>query len=340
MVTSEKKNGVVLVVLICSLLLCSFASLFMGDISLSFKQLFDVLTGQGDELMQTIVWQIRFPKMITALLAGGGLAIAGLLMQTFFQNALAGPFVLGINSGASLGISLWLMGSSLLGDWIRPFIPFGSLLFSIAGSFLILFILLLLSFKIQGKVILLVMGLLFGHLANGLINIFISVGQLQQIKTFLLWGLGSFARVDVSQLPYFSLFMIAAILLAFTQVKKLNLMLLGERYALSLGLNLKRSRLHFIALTGILSGLVCAYCGPIAFLGVMGPHLARAVIRTSDHRYLLPASFFMGAIVAVGADALCVAFSGEVIPLNAMMGILGAPVIIFFLWNKRHGEMA
>ncbi len=317
----------------------STVSLLSGEVSFSFTQLMHALNDPSADLYSQIFWQLRLPKLVTAVLAGGGLAIAGLMMQTFFQNPLAGPFVLGVNSGGSLGIALWLMGSSFLGPWIEPILPFGAILFSIIGSLSILFLLILLSFKFSSKVVLLIVGLMFGHLADGVINIFLSVGEIQKIKVFLVWGLGSFARIDLLDLPLYSVLMLLGIALAMMMAKRLNLMLLGERYAQSLGLNLKSTRLYFILITGVLSGVITAYCGPIAFLGIMGPHLARAVIRTSDHRLLLPATFLMGAIIAVLADYLCHHLFAQVLPLNSMMGIIGAPIIIYYLWSKRHGEL-
>ncbi|MCK5884277.1 MAG: iron ABC transporter permease [Bacteriovoracaceae bacterium] len=335
------KNKTIFILLTAILLsLCSLI-LVSGPVSISFVDISSLLSGgEVPEMVQNIFWKIRFPKMITALLAGASLATAGLLMQTYFQNPLAGPFVLGINSGASLGVAFWILGSGLFGVLSGNLLSFGSILFAIGGSLVILLALLFLSFRIPGKVVLLVIGLMFGHMANGIINILINTGDAQKVKSFMVWGLGSFSKVDQMQLPWFAFTILLGLVIAVMQIKKLNILLLGENYAFSLGLNLIKTKIILISITAVLSGAVTAFCGPIAFVGIIVPHIARNVFKSNDHRIVLPSSMLIGGIITLVADYVSTSETFIAIPINAMMGLIGAPVIFVFLWNRRKGEGA
>ncbi len=334
------RNKFIFLILVVSLALLAIWTLINGPVSISLPDLSSGFFGTGDNsIASDIIWKIRFPKMITAILAGAALASSGLLMQTYFQNPLAGPFVLGINSGASLGVAIWILGASFLSGLSVHLMSFGSILFAIIGSITILLLLLFLSFRISGKVVLLVIGLMFGHMANGVINILINIGDAQKVKSFLVWGLGSFSKVDEFQLPWFGATIIIGLIVSISQIKKLNLLLLGERYAHSLGLNLLRTKVTLITITAILSGTVTAFCGPIAFVGIIVPHIARAIFKSNDHRIILPASLLIGGIIALFAEYVSSSGTFVAVPINAMMGLIGAPIIFVFLWKRRKGEV-
>jgi iron complex transport system permease protein len=331
----KRHHKILLISLLATLVLFIWV-LCSGDVDLSIKKL---LSGELSSTEASIFWDIRLPKAITALLAGAALAISGAIMQTYFQNPLAGPFVLGIHSGASLGVALWIMGAGLLPMAISETLySMGSVMAAITGSLAILFVLLILSRRLPGKVAILVLGLIFGYLANGLINIMISLSNAHQIKAFLMWSLGSFQRVSGTQLNIFALIIIIGLAGSFFFIKPLNLLLLGERYARSSGLKLNQTRFIVILLVAILSGTVTAFCGPIAFIGIIVPHVARKLVRTNDHRYQLPVSLLLGCAVALVAEILSSMGGAFLLPLNAILGLMGAPLIFFFFLGKRKEE--
>lgn len=327
------------ILLIIFFFIISASMIAFGPIQMSMTDLLKVFSGSSDnQMLSDIIFTIRVPKLLTAIFAGAALATAGLIMQSYFGNPLAGPFVLGINSGASLGVAFWMLGATYIATLPEFFIHFGTSLFAILGSFIILFILLFLSFRITGKIVLLVVGLMFGHMSNGLINILMVIGEADNIKSFMMWGLGSFSRVDNTILPWFTLCLGITLIVALMQIKKLNLLLLGDQYAKSLGVNIKKIKVILISLTAILSGLVTAFCGPISFVGVIVPHIARAIFKSSDHKIIMPSSMLIGAVVCIFGELISSSSFGANIPVNAVMGLVGAPVIFIFLWKKRKSE--
>ena len=296
-----------------------------------------------DPLTLSVLKEIRIPKIITAILAGASLATSGLLMQTFFQNPLAGPFVLGVQSGSSLGVALWVLGLRWLPWSITDNFPIferlGLTLSSMIGCLAVLLSLFFLSFRISGKLILLILGLIFSYISSGLINIMSLLSKANELKSFFLWSQGSFHRVSFDDLGLFITISLIGLSLSFMLSKPLNIMLLGDRYASSSGLSIKKMKVILILLTAILSGLVTSFCGPIAFLGVLVPHLARKLFQTGDHKILLPAVMILGAIIALLSQALSTLTDPISLPLNAILGIMGFPLlIIFLLKNKKHQE--
>lgn len=283
-----------------------------------------------NSMLAKVFWNIRLPKTITAILAGSSLAICGLLMQTYFQNPLAGPFVLGISSGASLGVAFFILGASFIGG----FSQFGVVFASLIGSGAMLFALLVISFKVPGKVVLLVLGLLFGYLASGIINILVSLSSGREIKSFLMWTLGSFQRVDSTQMPVFSILLFLGISITCCFPKQLNALLLGDQHAQALGVNLKRLKVNLILITALLSGTVTAYCGPIAFIGIIVPHWCRSLFGTSDHKILLPAVILLGALTALFAEFIASLTTTSTLPINAILGLLGTPGLVIILTRK------
>jgi len=338
----DKRQQVIFKIMIMILLILISIIATRGAINIPVDKFGSVLIKSPDipEVWLQVFWQIRFPKIVAAFLAGASLSVCGLLMQTFFRNPLADPFVLGVHSGSSLGVALWIMGTSYIPFLMNESIQnLGMVFFAILGGVITLFLLLLLSKQIPGRSVLLVMGLVFGHFSSGIINILISVSDANKIKNFLLWTLGSFQRVSDDRLLIFSIVIIIGLMVSFIFKKDLNVMVLGERYSKSLGLSINRTKYFLICITAILSGVVTAFCGPIVFIGIITPHLFRKIIQSSDHTILLPGVILLGGIIALFAELISSFHDGMIIPVNAVLGLLGVPVIIAFLWKNRKGEM-
>lgn len=315
-----------------------FCILSWGAVKIPFNNILNILIGASveDEAYRQIVWELRLPRAFCAMAAGASLGLAGLLMQTYFQNPLAGPFVLGIHSGSSLAVALWIMGGTALGITMPESIAMGgATLASILGGGVVFLLLVFASMKIKGNVILLVMGLLFGYFASGLISILISVTDAQKIKTFLMWSLGSFQGKSVTELLLLSICLGLSILWSLFLGKRLNALLLGENYAKSLGLNFKRFKIETLSLTAILSGAVTAICGPVAFVGIMAPHISRKLFSTQDHFVLIPGVLLVGGVLGLFAEFISGLGVTLVLPINAILGLLGAPFILFFLIGNR-----
>tara|TARA_Y100001958_G_C21220099_1_gene545455 strand:- start:488 stop:1501 length:1014 start_codon:yes stop_codon:yes gene_type:complete len=334
MIKDVSKNKILLfLTMILSLITLSIFVLLKGPIPLNL----------GDPLTIDVLKEIRIPKVLTAILAGASLATSGLLMQTFFQNPLAGPFVLGIQSGSSLGVALWVLGLKWL-PWsaIEKYPIFerlGLTFSSMLGCLSVLLLLMFLSFRISGKLILLILGLVFSYISSGLINIMSLLAKANELKSFFLWSQGSFHRVSFDDLSIFMSISIIGLLLSLLLSKPLNIMLLGDRYAQSSGVSIRKIKFLLIFLTAILSGLVTSFCGPVAFLGVLVPHLARKIFQTGDHKVLLPSVMILGSIIALFSEALSSLTDPISLPLNAILGVMGFPaLIIFLLKNKKQQE--
>ena len=267
--------------------------------------MWNILWGTGNEsvIWQNIIWKSRVPQALTALVAGAGLSVSGLQMQTVFRNPLAGPSVLGISSGASMGVAFVVLLSGSLGGVALSKLGFmGEIaltIAAIAGSLSIMALIVFVSQKVRGNVTLLIIGVMIGYIANAVIGVLKFFSVEEDIRAYVIWGLGSFARVSGDQMTLFICIMVVLLPLSFLLVKTLNLLLLGDAYARNLGLNIKRARLLVITCSGVLVAIVTAYCGPIIFLGLAVPHLCRGMFRTSDHRILMPASLLAGASLAL-----------------------------------------
>lgn len=323
---------------------CVFVlSLLVGSVTIPLEEIFTILRGGEPSRASwtTIVLNFRLPKAITALLAGSGLAVAGLLMQTLFRNPLADPFVLGISSGASLGVALVLLaigttgatmlaGVGLLGDL--------SLILSAAvGAAIVLALVLLVAQRIRSTMTLLILGVMFGYVTSSLVSILVHFSIMDRIQTYINWTFGSFGGVTWGQMALFAAAMIGGQILAYTLVKPLNALLLGEAYARSMGVNIRLVRRMLILAAATLAGGVTAFCGPIGFLGIAVPHLCRALLGTSDHRVLLPASTLMGGILALIADMIAqVPGSQIILPLNAITALIGAPVVVWVILRQHN----
>ena len=330
----------VLVALLISLLLLSIAT---GSVNIPLSDIVSVVTGgeASTAARASIILKFRVPKALTAALAGAALAVGGLQMQTFFRNPLAGPFVLGISSGASLGVALvvlsaggvgatLLTGNSLPGD-------IGLAIAASIGSGIVMALVLLVARHIQSSMTLLILGVLFGYLVNALVSLLLFFSIAERIQAYINWTYGSFNGVTWNQLKVMGPAIIVGLMIALLLSKPLNALLLGENYARSMGLNIHRARLWIVASTAILAGTVTAFAGPITFIGVAVPHLCRSLFGTSDHRILIPSTIIVGAIVALLA-ALIAELPGNriVLPLNAITAFIGAPIVIWVILRRRN----
>jgi iron complex transport system permease protein len=323
------------IILSLVLLCCFFINISLGSVSIPLNEIFNSLIGASDNY---IIQNYRLPKAFTAILVGSGLGISGLLMQTLFRNPLAGPFVLGISSGASLGVALVILGSGVFGG------VFASLLISkwsivIAaslGSFLVLLAVLVVSSKVRDTMAILIIGLMFGRITAAVVSVLSYFSSAEQLQQYIFWGFGSLGNLSWYELLIFFLIYCIGIILSILSIKGLNTLLLGENYAKSLGLNIKQSRLLIIIATSLLAGTITAFAGPIAFIGLAIPHITRQIFNTSNHKILLPAVFIIGAIVMLFCDSIAqLPTSDYLLPINAITSLVGAPVVIWLLVRKR-----
>ena len=335
-----------MLLIMASIFLFFFLNLVLGSVSIPLRAVWNILWGTGNEsvIWQNIMWKSRVPQALTALVAGAGLSVSGLQMQTVFRNPLAGPSVLGISSGASMGVAFVVLLSGSLGGVALSKLGFmGEIaltIAAIAGSLSIMALIVFVSQKVRGNVTLLIIGVMIGYIANAVIGVLKFFSVEEDIRAYVIWGLGSFARVSGDQMTLFICIMVVLLPLSFLLVKTLNLLLLGDAYARNLGLNIKRARLLVITCSGVLVAIVTAYCGPIIFLGLAVPHLCRGMFRTSDHRILMPASLLAGASLALVCNLIArmPGFEGA-LPVNSVTALVGAPVVMSVLFNKRRNEM-
>ncbi|WP_136468058.1 FecCD family ABC transporter permease [Flagellimonas onchidii] len=328
--------------LMISLALC-FAWLLnvsSGSVIIPFRDTLSILLGSSAEVdsWNYIIWNFRVPKAFTAVLVGGGLSISGLLMQTLFRNPLAGPFVLGISSGASLGAALVLMGGSVLSG-MASYTYINDISMAVAaslGSFLVLLVVMLVANRIKDTMALLIIGLMFGSITTAIVSVLAYFSEADKLQRYIFWSFGSVGNLSGQQVLLLSIVVFVGLLLSVLSIKKLNAYLLGENYAQSLGVHLKKSRLMIIIATGLLAGGITAFAGPIAFVGLAVPHLTRQIFDTMEHRVLIPAVFLYGAILMLLCDTIAqLPSSANVLPINTITSLIGAPVVIWLLVRKR-----
>lgn len=321
---------------------CLFmAGLMTGSVSIPCSAVWRVLIGEDEGVSESwrfIILESRLPQMITAMLSGACLATAGLMMQTVFRNPLAGPDVFGINGGAGLGVALVMLlagGSVTLGT-LGVTGNVAILAAAFAGAMAVMAIILFSSTLVRDGVMLLVIGIMVGYLSSSVVTLLNYSATEQGIRSFMLWGMGSLDGVTPSLLPLYVTITLAALVLSLLMVKPLNLLSLGDNYARNLGLNTRRARNYALLLTGLLTAVVTAYCGPIAFIGLAVPHIARLLTVTDDMRRLLPITMLAGAVVTMACHLLCfVPGEAGMLPLNAVTPLIGAPVIIYVIIRKR-----
>ena len=306
-------------------------NLFLGSVHIPIDDIIGILFGkEADNVIWTnIIIKSRLPQSLTAMMAGAGLAVSGLLMQTVFRNPLAGPSVLGISSGASLGVAcVVLLSGSIGGVALSKLGVIGEVtitLSAIVGSLLIMALIGFVAQKVRGNVTLLIMGVMIGYIANAIIGVLKFFSAEEDIRAYVIWGLGSFSRVSGGQTSVFIILMLLLLPVSFFLIKTLNLLLLGDSYAKNLGLNIKRARLLVIGCSGVLVAVVTAYCGPVVFLGLAVPHICRGLFHTSNHRVILPASLLGGASLALLCNLIArmPGFEGA-LPVNSVTALVGA----------------
>lgn len=339
------KNTILILAIFGSVLLFMFLNMVLGSVNIPLSAVWDILTGTGEAPANwaNIIWKSRLPQIFTALAAGAGLSVSGLQMQTVFKNPLADPSVLGISSGASLGVALVvLMSGTIGGTALSSAGLLGEVALSVAaivGALAVMALIVFASHKVKGNVTLLIIGVMIGYLANAIIGILKYFSVEEDVKAYVIWGLGSFSRVSGDQMTVFVCIMAVLLPLSLLLVKTLNLLLLGDGYARNLGLNIKRARIAVIVSAGVLPAIVTAYCGPIAFLGLAVPHLCRMLFRTSDHRILMPVSILTGASLALMCNLLARMPGLEgALPVNSVTALIGAPVVASVLFRKRKND--
>ncbi|MEV0316092.1 FecCD family ABC transporter permease [Nonomuraea fuscirosea] len=338
---SSARRAVVLAVLAAAVPAAFLATLAWGSVSVPLDEVVAILRGQEPArgTWRAIVLDLRLPRATTAVLAGTAMALAGLAMQTLFRNALAEPYVLGVTSGAGLGVGLLLLpqgattgvGASLLAG-LAPLHGLGVVGAAALGAFAVLLVMLAIAGRVRNMVIVLVAGIMVGAFLGAVTNVLVFFARPEAVVAFTQWQFGSFEGVRAVQLPVLAAVVAAGALLLTLFVKQLNVSLLGERYAQSMGLSPRRVRIVAVAATALLSGAVTAYTGPIAFLGIAAPHLARGLLGTADHRLLIPGSALLGALTALVAGIFAqLPGTGLTLPLNAALALLGAPAVLHVL---------
>jgi len=328
-----------LILFLC-LVLAFVINISLGSVSIPFSDTLTTIFGDDttNTSWQYIIWNYRIPKAFTAILVGSALALSGLLMQTLFRNPLAGPFVLGISSGASLGVALLIMGSSLFSGFIS-YTMVNDISLAIAasiGSFLILFAVILMATRVKDTMALLIIGLMFGSVTTAIVSVLAFFTNAEKLQQYVYWSFGSVGNLSWSQLLLLTSIIVIGIIISILSIKALNAFLLGENYAQSLGIHLKKSKYLIIIATGLLAGSVTAFAGPIAFVGLAVPHLTRQIFNTTNHKTLIPAVLLYGGILMLLCDTIAqLPNSTQVLPINAITSILGAPVVIWLLIRKR-----
>ncbi|MBQ5710045.1 MAG: iron ABC transporter permease [Alistipes sp.] len=335
-------RNILFLLLAVLLLVAAFGDLLLGTTRIPLDEVWAVLVGESTNANYIkIITELRLPKIIVAILSGVALSVSGLQMQTLFRNPLAGPYVLGINSGASLGVALFTLAMPMFG------LVSGSLVMRLGltgmawiGSAAILLMIMSLSRKIKNINTILIIGMMLGSAISAVVGVLQYVGSEESLKAFVVWTMGSISSVTLSDIAIFAPAVVVGLLLSVLAVKSLNMLLLGENNARTMGLNVARSRRVLFLSTTLLAGSVTAFCGPIGFIGLAMPHLARLTFRTADHRVLLPASMLWGALSMVLCSLVAdvVAHSSVVLPVNTITALLGVPIIIFVVLRNRHRQ--
>jgi len=331
------KFGILMAIAVCILFVCC---LLFGSVDIPIGTTIDILTGgtTEKESWRFIILDSRLPQSVTALFCGAALATSGLMLQTAFCNPLAGPSILGINTGAGLGVALVMLllgGSLTAGEYsISGF--FSVIVGAFIGAMVVMGLILFFSTFVQSNVMMLIIGVMIGYVASSAISLLNFFATAEGVHSYMIWGMGSFSAVSSDQLPLFSITILAGLLLSILLIKPLNALLLGNRYAENLGINIKLTRNLLLIAVGILTAITTAFCGPISFIGLAVPHIARLMLGTSNHNSLMPLTMLTGSAIALLCNLICI-IPGEmvIIPLNAVTPILGAPVIIYIIINQR-----
>lgn len=326
-----------IILLIMSLLL----NISLGSVSIPLGEIWDGLLFDfwQKASREQIVLHYRLPKALVAIFAGIGLSLSGLQMQTFFRNPLAGPFVLGISSGAGLGVAILILSSSAFGILVIGLSPWAIIIAGTLGAGLVLVLVSLFAWKVRDSMTLLIIGLMFGSVVSAFVSLLSYFSGGESLKLFTIWSLGSLGGLGWMQVRIFGIVILLGIIPLVFAVKSFNAMLMGEQYARSMGVNPERLRWQMILSTGLLAGSITAFCGPLAFIGIAVPHLARILTKTTDHRVLFPVAGLIGAILLLLCDALGqLPGSAQTLPINAVTSLIGAPVVIGLVLRKNFSK--
>jgi len=339
-VLKQKRNSLLFILLITFTALLFVASIAFGSVSIPIKEVINSLFGAtaSRETWEYIIINYRLPKAITAVLAGMGLSISGLMMQTLFRNPLAGPYVLGLSSGSSLGVAIVLLAAGLLPGFLGVMLlsSYGVIIASCLGSFAVLLGVLAISKQLRDTMSILIVGLMFASFTGAIVSVLSYFSTAEQLQKFTFWSLGNLGNLSWTSIIVLSILVVIGIVLSLSEVKSLDALLLGENYARSLGVNIKKSRNVIILATSILAGSITAFAGPIAFIGLAVPHIAKLVFQTSSHLILFWATLLFGAMIMLFCDMLSQFPSSDLtLPINAVTSIIGAPVVIWLLLRKR-----
>jgi iron chelate uptake ABC transporter, feCT family, permease protein len=335
-----KRNILLFTCLAVSILLLFGLNLITGSVQIPFADVLDILFGRfiGKESWQYIILENRFPQALTALLCGASLSVCGLMLQTAFRNPLAGPDVFGISSGAGLGVALVML---LLGGTVSTtmFTVSGFLAILTAaflGAIAVTALILFLSTLVRNSILLLIVGIMVGYVSSSAVSLLNFFASDEGVKSYMIWGMGNFGGVSINHIPFFAILCLMGIMVSFLLVKPLNILLLGPQYAESLGISTRKLRNILLVIVGLLTAITTAFCGPISFIGLAIPHIARLLFRTENHQTLLPGTVLCGAAIALLCNFICF-LPGEtgIIPLNAVTPLIGAPVIIYVVLQRR-----
>ena len=335
-----KSYSTILLALLAALCAVLFVvDLSVGSVSIPFSEVVTTLIGQGSEEMQSIVIDIRLVRTVVALLAGVALAVSGLQMQVLFRNPLAGPYVLGVSAGASLGVALFVMGVPLLGFTLPPtLLGIGTAGAAWIGSAAVLVAVVALSRRIKDIMVMLILGIMLSSGVGALVEIMQYFSNEASLKSYIVWTMGSLGDVTAAQLTLLLPVILVGLAMAVATIKPMNMLgendmfLAGERYAASMGLNISRTRTLILLSTTLLAGTVTAFCGPIGFVGIAVPHIARMIFRSADHRVLLPATILLGVVMMLVGDIIAKYFT---LPINTITALMGIPIVIYIVTRRR-----
>jgi iron complex transport system permease protein len=315
--------------------------LISGQVSIPLKEVFKIITGQeaSKSTWEYIILNFRLPKAITAILVGMGLSISGLLMQTLFRNPLAGPYVLGLSSGSSLGVAIVILGAGFLPSFLNSAVlsSYGIVLASCLGSFLVVLAILIVALRLRNTMSILIVGLMFGSFAGAIVNVLSYFSTAEQLQKFTFWSMGNLGNLSWNSIGILGTVVGIGLLLSLFSIKSLDALLLGENYAKSVGLNFKKARFIIIVATSILAGSITAFAGPIAFIGLAVPHMAKLLFQTSNHKILFFSTLLIGGILMLVCDIISqMPYLSMTLPINAITSIMGAPIVIWLLIGKKN----
>jgi iron complex transport system permease protein len=331
---SPNRSRMVFSGLVLMLILFFILDLFLGSVSIKPGEIIKAIFNYSDDTTKIILTQFRLPKAVTALLVGIALSISGLQMQTLFRNPMAGPYVLGLSSGASLGVAFVILGFSadLSPESIKGFGNWAIAAASWTGAGLVMLLIMMISSRVKNIMTVLILGIMLSSAISAIVSIMQYFSNETMLKAYIIWTMGSLGNLTASQLNVMLLSVLIGVILSLISVKMLNALLLGEDYAKSIGLDVRRSRYVIIAGTSILAGTITAFCGPIGFIGIAVPHLARIIFRTSDHKVLIPGTILAGAIIMLASDIISqMPGSDNVLPVNSVTALIGIPVVVWVI---------